>query len=91
MTVTVTHRGDGKGYLLIRADGRDVEGVGRRYVPVHRLVCYGHGLIEDLGDEREVHHRDGVPCNNGVSNLEPLPPEKHGEITAEQVERRVEA
>lgn len=87
MTVRVTRRGDGKGYLIVAVDGDDVEGVGRRFVAVHRLAAYAWDVLDGLDDDREVHHRDRAPDHNAEANFEALPPEEHGRVTARQQRR----
>jgi len=94
MSVELTHRGDRKGHLLIKAAGEDTDTSGprggRRYIAVHRLVAYANRLIDSPGDDLQIHHVDGIPIRNGWENLIPLEPEIHGEVTREQIEARKE-
>lgn len=86
----VTH--GSKGYSLIEASEEDVDGVGRRYVAVHRLCGVAWDVLDGMSDEHEVHHIDPVPWFNGEENVEALPPDEHGRVTREQeAERRVVA
>lgn len=77
-----------KGYLRVRVDGDDVEGVRARFVSVHRLVAFAHGVLDDLGDDLEVHHVDAVPCHNGPANLEALDAQEHAQVTRQQAAQR---
>ena len=86
----ITRRGDGKGYGLVRADPEDHGGLGRRYVTVDRLAAVAWGVLDGLGDDREVHHVDYAPVHTAETNLEALPPEKHGQVTRADVQARQE-
>lgn len=93
MSVRLWRRPD-KGYLLIVADGEDVEALGgpRRYVAVHRLAAVAWGVLDGLDDPREVHHVDVVPAHTAEANLVALDADEHGRLTRENAaERRVEA
>ena len=79
---------DASGYLLVRVDGEDSEGVGPRFVAAHRLAAVAWGVLDGLADDREVHHIDGCPLHNSETNLDAHEPERHGRITAEQVRKR---
>lgn len=47
------------------------------YLYLHRLTAFAQGQIEDLTDDRHVHHVDGDRWNNRPENLEALTPEEH--------------
>jgi hypothetical protein len=88
----IQYRSDGKGHLLIRADGDDVEGVGPRFVQAHRLAAIAWGELDSLDDPREVDHLDSVPCHNAQENLDAVDDATHGRRTRERAaERRASA
>lgn len=41
-----------------------------RYVYLHRMTAYAHGLIDDLWEEVDVHHINKDRWDNRPSNLE---------------------
>jgi hypothetical protein len=90
MTLRVHTSGnsEAQGYLMVEVSPEDHSGSGSRYISVHRLVAISHGVLDDLGDPREVHHRDGCPCHNAVANLEALDLEEHGRVTRQQAAER---
>jgi hypothetical protein len=75
----VTH--GSKGYSLIVVDGEDVDGIGRRYVAIHRLAAFAWGVLDSMDDDLDVHHIQPVPWFNAESNLEALPADEHARIT----------
>lgn len=52
-----------------------------KYLYLHRLTAYAHGIIDDLWAPVDIHHKnaDGW-CNLPPSNLEALPRWAHQEI-----------
>ncbi len=54
-------------------DGEDV------YVYVHRLAAVAWGELDDLGDERHVHHVNGIEWLNTEDNLEAREPDEHSD------------
>ena len=77
----VTHS---EGYRLLRADGDDVEGVGPRFISLHRLKAFACGDIDSLSDPREVDHIDRCPGHNSETNLQALDPVTHGRVTRDR-------
>jgi len=43
----------------------------------HRLAALAWGLLESLGDEREIHHSDRCKTHTAENNLEAMPRVEH--------------
>ncbi|MHB9287399.1 hypothetical protein ACKVMT_10230 [Halobacteriales archaeon Cl-PHB] len=50
-----------------------------RYVYLHRLTAFAHGVIDDLWAPQHVHHVDHDRWNSIPENLEARDPAKHGD------------
>lgn len=48
-----------------------------RFVYLHRLYAYAHGLIDDLWADVDVHHRDCDGWNSMPGNLDPKSRQAH--------------
>lgn len=62
---------DGRERIRVYHDGRE------RYVYLYRLTAVAHGILEGLGDDRIVHHENGIPWDDRPANLEAYPAEDH--------------
>lgn len=58
-------------------DGYRYSGIGGRTLGVHRLVARAFLGHPPTVNHCQVHHRDGVKCNNHVSNLEYVTPSQN--------------
>ena len=82
--------------ILISDDGYRYLGHGHpsdsefAVVGEHRLTAYAWGLIDSLGDEREIHHRDRAPLHTAEENLEALSRDRHVEAHVEEAISRGE-
>jgi len=66
---------DTNGYVRLRAYDRDLGG--DRYLYLHRLTAYAHGVISSPWEDRDVHHVDMDRWNNRPENLEARDPFEH--------------
>lgn len=48
-----------------------------RYVYLHRLSAYAHGILDSPWDPRHVHHLNGDRWDSRPSNLEAVWPDEH--------------
>lgn len=81
-----------KGHEQFRIGEEHHDGIGVRYVSVHRLAAYAWGILETMDDPREVHHLKEIGWFNAEENLVALPPEDHArETRRREYERRQEA
>jgi len=82
--------------LLISDDGYRYVGHGHpsdsdfAVIEEHRLTAYAWGMIDSLGDEREIHHRDRSPLHTAEENLEALSRDRHVEAHMEEAISRGE-
>jgi len=53
---------------------------GDRYVYLHRLTAYAHGLIDDLWSDEIVHHSNKDGWDNRVENLESMTWMEHEQL-----------
>lgn len=74
--------GDSIGHLYcetipVHPDSLSLPDRKKRYIPVHRVVMENSlGYITDPR-KTEIHHKDGNPKNNALSNLELITKSKH--------------
>jgi len=49
------------------------------YVYVHRLAAVAWGVLDDLGDDRHVHHKHSIPWLTTEDNIEAREPPDHAQ------------
>ena len=59
-------------------------------VSEHRLAAVAWGVIEGLGDSREVHHSDRCKAHTAETNLEAMSRDEHIERHVDEAVRRGE-
>jgi len=80
-------KGDAKGHLVcetipVHPHAISLPDRKKKYVYLHRVIMDNHlGRITDP-DTTDIHHKDGDPSNNSISNLELTDKGEHQEIHA---------
>jgi hypothetical protein len=71
-----------RGYIFVKDPGHPLANRHGGYVAEHRKVAWDAGLFDD--PSLTVHHIDGDPSNNDISNLQPMTNVEHARLHALQ-------
>lgn len=69
-------------YTDLCLDGRT------KSIAIHRLVA--KAFLSDYDESKDIHHKDGNPLNNDISNLQALTPAEHQKLHTEQRQQEKE-
>lgn len=69
-------------YVDLHLDGKT------QSIAIHRLVA--KAFLLDYEESKDIHHKDGNPLNNDISNLQALTPAEHQKLHTEQRQQEKE-